>query len=442
MRKIVLKKIIPLLLGVAFILMAGCSLDTTSSSANRSVKANKDLLGKWEGNINIGGQALNVIINFTEMKDHTLSATLDIPQQSAMNLPLAELKYNAPKVYFELLIPNAKAVFDGTLKDNKIEGSFIQKDMKGTFTLTKRTQGDNKEQTEVEKGESIILHTNTGDISGTLLVPENANKVPVVLIIAGSGPTDHNGNSPLLPGKNNSLKMIAEGLEGQGIASLRYDKRGIGASAAAMKEESKLVFDDYVKDAVEWINLLRKDSRFSKIIVLGHSEGSLIGMLASKETKADSYISVAGPGRPAYDVLIEQLSTQSESIVKESNTIIDSLKQGKQVATVSNEVMSVFRPSIQPYLISWFKYDPSKEITKLNCPVLILQGTNDLQVPAKDAELLHKAKPDAGYKLITDMNHVLKKAPADQQGNLAAYSDPTLPLAPGFMDGILGFLKK
>src|SRR4051794_11632517 len=128
-------------------------------------------------------------------------------------------------------------------------------------------------------------------LHSTLLLPKHMSKaMPIVLMISGSGPTDRNGNSPMLPGKNNSLLMLAEGLASNGIASLRYDKRGIGESAAAMVSEADLRFETYVDDAVSWCEQLRKDARFSKVIIAGHSEGSLIGMLAAKRCNADGFI--------------------------------------------------------------------------------------------------------------------------------------------------------
>ena len=123
----------------------------------------------------------------------------------------------------------------------------------------------------------VTLSTATGDIKGRLLLPANATTCPVVLLIAGSGPTDMDGNNPMM--KNNSLKFLAEGLAQKGIASLRFDKRGIAGSAAAGKEESKLRFEDYINDVTGWIDFLAKDKRFTGITVAGHSEGSLIGML-------------------------------------------------------------------------------------------------------------------------------------------------------------------
>lgn len=150
------------------------------------------------------------------------------------------------------------------------------------------------------KESPLILKINIDQLFGTLTTPDLKTKYPVALIISGSGPTDRNGNNPMM--KNNSLKMLAEALAKNGIASLRYDKRGIGESKAAAANEQTLVFENYTEDAKSWINLLKQDKRFSEVIVIGHSEGSLIGMIAG--AKANKFISIAGPGESA-DKLIK-----------------------------------------------------------------------------------------------------------------------------------------
>ena len=287
--------------------------------------------------------------------------------------------------------------------------------------------------------QEITLNTATGIIKGTLTIPKGKKSMPVALIIAGSGPTDRNGNNPMM--KNNSLQMIAFGLAENGIASLRYDKRGIAASRDAGKSEINLRFEDYINDARSWLQLLDKDKRFTSKIVIGHSEGSLIGMIAAKGN-ADGFVSVAGAGSPADVVLKEQLQNQPPVIRDTCFKIIDQLKAGKTLDSISPLLYSLFRPAIQPYMISWFKYDPQAEIKKLSIPVLILQGTTDIQVTEEDAKLLKAANEQAQLKIIDSMNHVLKFAPSDRNKNIAVYNDPSLPLANGVIEAIVDFTNK
>ena len=284
----------------------------------------------------------------------------------------------------------------------------------------------------------VTLHTATGDLFGTLTVPVQKTRMPVALIIAGSGPTDRNGNNPMM--KNESLHKLAIALADSGIASLRYDKRAIAESKAAAKSEADLRFDDYVADARDWISMLRKDNRFSRIIVIGHSEGSLIGMVAAHKN-ADAFVSIAGAGRPADKILKEQLDKQPQAVKDLSFPIIDSLVAGKTVSTVNPMLFSLFRPSVQPYLISWFKYDPAVEIRKLSIPVLVIQGTNDIQVSMEDAQLLAKAGK-APLVAIDHMNHIFRIVEGDRNANIATYNDPSLPIAGELSDSIVRFIRK
>ena len=273
------------------------------------------------------------------------------------------------------------------------------------------------------------LQTSTGELSGTLTVPILKGTFPVALIIAGSGPTDRNGNNAQM--KNNSLQMLAHELAAQGIASLRYDKRGIGKSASAMISEELLRFENYVEDAKDWATQLKTDTRFNKLIIIGHSEGSLIGMLAAE--KADAFVSLAGAGRPIDVILKEQLTEQlsgQKKLLRAANEGLSKLKEGKLVEDAPVELFGLFRPSVQPYITSWMKYDPAVEIAKLEIPIVIIQGSTDLQVKEEDARTLFMAHPlNSRLVIIEDMNHVLKIAPADRLKNIETYSKPELPLA-------------
>jgi uncharacterized protein len=292
-------------------------------------------------------------------------------------------------------------------------------------------------QAQQHSEENVVLMTPTGEITGTLTTA-SAKKHPVALIIAGSGPTDRNGNNPSM--KNNALQQLAMALAEKGISSIRYDKRGVAESKAAAMDEFSLTFEDYVADARAWINLLKQKKEFTSVTVIGHSEGSLIGMIAGQGL-ADQFISIAGPGRPADQILKEQLQAQPQMIKDLCYPIIDSLKAGKKVENINPMLNALFRPSVQPYLISWFKYNPQTELKKLNIPSLILQGTNDLQVKTEDAELLSKSAPNTTLAIVRNMNHVLKMIePGDKKHNLESYNNPDLPISAEMMDWIKSFI--
>jgi len=293
----------------------------------------------------------------------------------------------------------------------------------------------------------MTLVTPTGKLFGTLELPATPGSPPVVLIIAGSGPTDRDGNSPALPGKCDTLKLLALGLASRGVASLRYDKRAIAASAGAAVREEDLRFDTYVDDAVRWIGALREQRRFSRVVVAGHSEGSLIGMLAVVRANADGYVSLDGPGRPIQAVLREQFSSPGAAAVDpghQAGRILDELLAGRTVSDVPPGLMPAFHPSVQPYLISWFKYDPAREIAAVRVPAAIVQGTADVQVRRVDADDLHAALPSARFVVVEGMNHVLKHAPdtSSQAAILAGYTDPSLPVEPVVIDTVAAIARR
>lgn len=278
----------------------------------------------------------------------------------------------------------------------------------------------------------------------SLLAPEKKRSSTVVLFIAGSGPTDRDGNSKML--KTNSTKLLAEALATEGIASLRYDKIGSGKSTTVLKEE-EMTIENAIKDATQWIDYLKKQKRFLKIIVAGHSEGSLIGMVCSQAKTVDAFISLAGTGRPIDEVILEQLHSNpynTPEIIAQVEEGLNTLKRGDSVTLVPPYLMSLLRPSVQPYMRSWLAYDPRKEIKKLvesKKPILIIQGTTDLQVSVKDAELLYEVAPTAVYRVIEEMNHIFKRSSSDRAENMATYSNPALPLHESLPSAMISFIK-
>lgn len=293
--------------------------------------------------------------------------------------------------------------------------------------------------------ENIEIKTVNGTLGGTLTLPEGKRRMPAVLIIQGSGPTDKDGNSAMLPGKNNSLKLLSESLAKAGIASLRYDKRGMGLSSGAKVSENELTFDDFVSDADQFLQFLIKDKRFKKVGVAGHSQGSLIGMLISQKNKVKAFASIAGPSLSIDETLLMQIKANPYNppqLVDEAKNITASLKKGVEVEEVSTYLQSVYRPSIQSFMMSWMKYDPTEEISKLDMPVLVIHGSTDLQVKIEDAQRLQISNELAEIEIIKGMNHVLKDATAKPIENNATYSDPKLPLNTEFESKIVSFFTK
>ncbi|UUD64139.1 lysophospholipase [Pseudomonas seleniipraecipitans] len=289
--------------------------------------------------------------------------------------------------------------------------------------------------------EPVSLDTGQGVLHGSLVLPQRSEAVPVVLLVAGSGPTDRNGNNPG-GGHNDAHRKLAQALAQQGIASVRYDKRGIAASHAATPHERDLSVERYVADVVAWSHQLRQDKRFSHIVLVGHSEGALIASLASPESDSDALVSIAGSARPIDQLLQEQLRNRLPPRLRaESDALLEALREGRQVAEVSDELTVLYRTSVQPYLISLFRQDPAAAFAGVRVPALILQGDHDIQVSVQDAEMLHAANPDAQLQIITGMNHVMRIVPMDFEKQLASYDNPDLPLARALTSSIASFIN-
>lgn len=276
-------------------------------------------------------------------------------------------------------------------------------------------------------------------LNGTLYVPQKAAKeTKLVILIAGSGPTDRNGNQKGV--ENNSLKFLSEALAKNNIAVFSYDKRIFSTAKSGNFDEKLLRFDDFITDATDVIMYFKSQKKYSKIIVAGHSEGSLIGMVAAKNN-ADGYISLEGAGRPINLVLSEQLAKQAPAYIEECNKNLELLSQGKTFENKNPLLASLFRESVQPYLISWMKYNPQDEIKKLNIPILIINGSKDIQTSEKEAYLLKEANPTASIKIIENMNHILKEIKEDAE-NMKSYNNPEIPVMPQLVNEISDFVNR
>ncbi len=300
----------------------------------------------------------------------------------------------------------------------------------------------------VKTADSITLY-------GTLLLPEleQNSTTPVAIIITGSGPTDRDGNNVWMP--NNSLRMLAEGLADNGIATIRYDKRGVGESINHMLVEDSLSIRTFVEDAKRWIEFVESDPRLGDITLIGHSEGGKIALVIEndyitephKNTQISKLVLIAAAGRTLDKVIQEQFQHQPphirDRVERVANQIIDSLKQGKKVENVPIYLNSIFRHSVQNFLIEDFKIDPLGLISQINKPILIVQGTTDVQIKLHDAIALKNANTGAELRLIKDMNHILKRVEGmSQQEQVPSYSNPSLPLHAELVGVIVEFIKK
>ena len=289
----------------------------------------------------------------------------------------------------------------------------------------------------------VELASRPAPLLGPLLTPDGQTRAAAV-ILPGSGPTDRDGNSAQFGIRAGTYRLLAEGLAERGVATIRIDKRGIGESAAAGPAEADLRFNTYADDARAWAAEAAAKTGRPCAWLIGHSEGALVALAAVEngDDKICGLVLLSGAGRPAGVVLREQLAALPEPLKTKAYDALTELEAGRLVADPPAELAALFRPSVQPYLISWLALDPAKLAAAYDGPVFIGQGTTDLQVTVADAQAIKAAQPRAELAVWDGVNHVLKIAPAERGANVTTYMDPALPLAPGVVEAVAGFVVK
>ncbi|MDQ0352076.1 pimeloyl-ACP methyl ester carboxylesterase [Alkalibacillus filiformis] len=397
----------------------------------------EDLLGDWHGTIEVPEVPLNIQVSFEEEEDEEIIGFISIPVQGIDRYPLSDLEVEEEVVSFEMDIPGQFIEFEGELTENEtFEGDFNQQGHTFDFKLERGLLAEEDDQEGINW---LTVDTEFGPLQGELLEPEGEDTNTVALIIPGSGPTDRNGNAPGM--ENDSLKMVAETLAEQNVASLRYSKRGAGENSEVTIPEEELAIEDLVEDAVKWLQKLDGKEQYDEVIVVGHSQGVLIGSLAALQLDVDGLISLAGAGRPMDEVLHDQLEGQlTGDLLEEAEMIIESLVDGEYVEEVSSELYSLFRPTVQPFLATWFTYNPTDIATSINVPTLIVQGTHDTQVFVEDAENLAESYPNNDLVIVDGMNHVLKDSASPD--DMSSYADPSIPLSEELVEEINQFIER
>jgi pimeloyl-ACP methyl ester carboxylesterase len=277
---------------------------------------------------------------------------------------------------------------------------------------------------------------NVGAIDAVLTIPPGVERPPVALLIAGSGSTDHDGNGPQI--KPATLKKLSEQLLARNIATLRYDKRGAGGWKAEFGRPEDFRFKDYVDDAVLLVNFLRGSGKFSRVVLVGHSEGGLVAILAAQRVPVDRLVLLATAARRQGDLLKAQLEKQLKpEVFAAIAKAIDDIMAGQIVDPLPPGL--VIPPSMQPGIASAFTEDPIGPLKRIEAPTLIVGGGRDHQVARLDFVALSAAAPAAKTLWLADMNHVLNDV-SDEADDLAAYSQSERSLDGVLIDQIASFI--
>ena len=274
-------------------------------------------------------------------------------------------------------------------------------------------------------------------IDGTLLTPNEVEAPVLAIIIADSGPTDRNGNQNFQ--NNNVLKKLAESLSNRNIATFRYDKR-IVKQIRKGKVDPNISFDNFIEDANAVIAYFNSQYNYSKIVIIGHGQGSLVGLVASKDNAAQ-FISIAGSGKSIDNVIIDQITQMDPALEKSTKLAFESLKQGKLTKDYPQALGSIFSADVQSFMMSWMQYNPQELIKDLEIPILIINGTKDLQVPISEAELLKNSASKAELKIINNMNHVLFIIEGKELENSKSYNESFRSISSELINTLVTFIK-
>ncbi len=396
----------------------------------------QNMTGAWKGDIQIQGNRLPIVFHLQQNGD-SLSGTWDSPAQKAFKLSFSTLRIKGDSLI--ATIQNLQAEYSGKfVAVDSLSGTWKQGAVSFPLSMKRHDEEDAPEKLKDEK-EIIIPVAKNISISGTLI--SRSTTEPLVIIIAGSGPTDRDGNNPLGV-SSDSYRLLAQELYDNHISTYRYDKRGIAKSSAGNMTEAAMRFTDFSNDADSIVAYFRTQG-YQKIFIAGHSEGSLLGMLVAEQMNLTGYISISGAGIPADQILEQQMTGKvpgvSDSTIRR---VLSEIKDGKAVNDIPEVLKPIFRPSVQPYLTSWLKYDPRMEIQRISCPILIIQGTCDVQVGVQNATDLFNAAKHATIKIIPGMSHTLKDAGKDCVNQQQTYTDPSLPVSKELVSDIVTFVKQ
>lgn len=421
--------------------------------------------GLWEGSISLrqGGAGSGVLSSGVRLRilAAEAGALLDIPEQSMFGYPLDDVSWSEGRLRFSLdaLGPGEELAFDGFFvasaepvafggakrpagsasPSGAIVGTARSTSWKGSFIVSKAEEPR-------RPGESpLAVPAEGASLPGTLLTPVAVKgPAPLVLLLAGAGTTDRNGNNYNVPGRSDSLAKLAEGLAAKGVASFRYDKRGSG-EAYALERNAATSMATHIGDAAQALRTLAGMEGFSRIVVAGMNEGAWIGAAAIGEAarsdiSVDGLIALSVSGAPPAEELRASFAELDDATRREAEAIVDAILAKKPFAEPSAALADFFAASRRDWLASWLAFDPSAEFAKVPAPVLFVRGGKDLQVGPEAFERLLAARPASAARLIPSMNYGLKQVSTEEE-NYEAFTDPKYPLPQALVDLVAAFAK-
>ena len=421
--------------------------------------------GLWEGSLSLrqSGAASGVLSSGIRLRilPAGMGALMDIPEQSMFGYPLDNVSWSEGRLRFTLdaLGPDEELAFDGFFvasaepvafggakrpaasasPGGAIVGTARSASWKGSFVVSLAEE-------RRRPGESpLAIPIEGGSLPGTLFRPVSVRgPAPLVLLLAGAGTTDRNGNNYNVPGRSDSLVQLAEGLAAKGVASLRYDKRGSG-EAYALERSAATSLTIHIHDAAQALRTIAGMEGFSRIVVAGMNEGAWIGAAAIGEAaragiSVDGLVALDASGAPPAEELRASFADLDEETRREAEAIVEAILAKKPFPEPSAALADFFAVSRRDWLASWLAFDPSTEFARVPAPVLFVRGGEDLQVSREAFERLLAARPASAARLIPSMNYGLKRVSSDEE-NYEAFTDPKFSVAPALVDLVAAFVK-